>query len=195
MSDKKAVWYTAAIVIAVVAGIGACILLLFGILFTWAAFSPQSEPGWLTIGIVTDVIALVIIALAVGTVVFVRFRRTKDAQQQTIVQQIDLSGEIGMEKLKCRECGAELSQDSVTVKEGAIFISCPYCGSTYQVVEEPKWEKGGELWPGRGFCLDWCSSLSSPLCPALLRLLRRTMAFRWTKRRWTCGCARTGRCG
>jgi len=44
-----------------------------------------------------------------------------------------------METLKCEKCGGELTKDSITVKEGAIFISCPYCGSTYQMVEEPKW--------------------------------------------------------
>jgi DNA-directed RNA polymerase subunit RPC12/RpoP len=41
--------------------------------------------------------------------------------------------------MKCQNCGAELSKDSITVKEGAIFIACPYCGAAYQMVEEPKW--------------------------------------------------------
>jgi len=42
-------------------------------------------------------------------------------------------------KLKCQSCGAELSKDSVSLVKGAIMINCPYCGSTYQLTEEPKW--------------------------------------------------------
>ena len=83
---------------------------------------------------------LFIVALAMGAVLYVKFRRSKEAQgPQEIVQKIDLSGDIELEKLKCQNCGAELSKDSVTVREGAVFISCPYCGAAYQMVEEPKW--------------------------------------------------------
>ena len=111
----------------------AAILVFFGVLFVWAAFSPDGEPGWIIIGIISVVVGLGIIAL-------IKFREPKPAQPpQEIIQKIDLSGDIEMETLKCEKCGGELKKDSITVKEGAIFISCPYCGSTYQMVEEPKW--------------------------------------------------------
>lgn len=126
-------------VLAILGFIVACILIFFGVLFIWAAFSPGAEQGWLIVGIVTVGIGLAIVALGVVALVWSRARARAEAQKQEIVQKIDLSGEIAMEKLKCRECGAELSKDSISVKEGAVFISCPYCGSTYQVVEEPKW--------------------------------------------------------
>jgi DNA-directed RNA polymerase subunit RPC12/RpoP len=113
----------------VVAGI----LIFFGILFIWGAFSPQGEPGWIIIGIITAAIGL-------GIIAFVKFREPKPAQPpQEIVQKIDLSGDVELAKLKCQNCGAELDQDSIQVKEGAIFVSCPYCGTAYQMVEEPKW--------------------------------------------------------
>ena len=44
-----------------------------------------------------------------------------------------------LETLKCEKCGGELQKDSISIKEGAVFIDCPYCGSAYQMVEEPKW--------------------------------------------------------
>ncbi|MEE9615571.1 MAG: hypothetical protein V3T90_01005 [Anaerolineae bacterium] len=111
----------------------AAILVFFGVLFVWAAFSPDGEPGWIIIGIISAAVGLGIIAL-------IKFREPKPAQPpQEIIQKIDLSGDIEMETLKCEKCGGELKKDSITVKEGAIFISCPYCGSTYQMVEEPKW--------------------------------------------------------
>jgi len=109
------------------------ILIFFGVLFIWGAFSPQGEPGWIVVGIISAAIGL-------GIIAFVKFREPKPAQPpQEIIQKIDLSGEVELEKLKCQNCGAELDQDSIKVKEGAIFVSCPYCGTAYQMVEEPKW--------------------------------------------------------
>ena len=32
-----------------------------------------------------------------------------------------------------------LDEDSVELKEGAIFVKCPYCETSYQVEEAPKW--------------------------------------------------------
>ena len=111
----------------------AAILVFFGVLFVWAAFSPDGEPGWIIIGIIS-------VAVGLGIIALIKFREPKPAQPpQEIIQKIDLSGDIEMETLKCEKCGGELTKDSITVKEGAIFISCPYCGSTYQMVEEPKW--------------------------------------------------------
>ena len=111
----------------------AAIFVFFGVLFIWGAFSPAGETGWIIIGVITVAIGLAIIA-------FIRLREPKPAQPpQEIIQKIDLSGDIEMEKMKCQECGAELEKESISVKEGAIFVSCPYCGSTYQMVEEPKW--------------------------------------------------------
>jgi DNA-directed RNA polymerase subunit RPC12/RpoP len=111
----------------------AAILILFGVLFIWAAFSPEGEAGWIFVGVVS-------VAIGLGIIALVKFREPKPAQPpQEIIQKIDLSGDIEVEKLKCQECGAALEKDSITVEEGAIMISCPYCGSTYQLVEEPKW--------------------------------------------------------
>ena len=111
----------------------AAILIFFGVLFIWATFSPEGETGWIFVGVVS-------VAIGLGIIGLIKFREPKPAQPpQEIIQKIDLSGEIEMETLKCQKCGGELQKDSITVKEGAIFISCPYCGSAYQLVEEPKW--------------------------------------------------------
>ncbi len=59
--------------------------------------------------------------------------------EHTIVQKIDLSGDVAVEQMKCKSCGGELNKDSVAVRAGAVFINCPYCGSSYQLEEAPKW--------------------------------------------------------
>lgn len=106
------------------------ILIFFGVLFIWAAFSPDGSPGWIIVGIITVGIGLAII-------LFIKLREPKPAQQ--IIQKVDLTGEIGTSQLKCKNCGADLDKNSISLKEGAIYVSCPYCGSNYQIVEEPKW--------------------------------------------------------
>ena len=111
----------------------AAVLIFFGVLFIWGAFSPEGEVGWILVGVISVVIGL-------GILVLVRLREPRPAQPpREIIQKIDLSGDIDLETLKCQKCGGELQKDSITVKEGAVFISCPYCGSAYQMVEEPKW--------------------------------------------------------
>lgn len=111
----------------------AAILIFFGVLFIWAAFSPDGQVGWIVVGIIS-------VAIGLGIIALVRLREPKPAQApQEIIQKIDLSGDMQLETLKCEKCGGELQKDSISIKEGAVFIDCPYCGSAYQMVEEPKW--------------------------------------------------------
>jgi len=140
-TEEKTIGYTVFTVLAIIGLIVSCILILFGVLFLWGAFSPEGDPGWITIGAITVGIGLGIIALSVGAILYIRYRSSKEAAEgpQEIIQKIDLSGDIQLEKMKCQNCSAELDQDSITVKEGAIFVSCPYCGTSYQMAEEPKW--------------------------------------------------------
>ncbi len=140
MSEGKVINRTVVTILTGPAVIVACILIFFGVLFIWGAFSPEGDPGWITIGVITVAVGIGIMTLAVGFFIFMRIRRLRESEQpQEIVQKIDLSGDIELETLKCQKCGGELQKDSVSVREGAVFIDCPYCGSAYQMVEEPKW--------------------------------------------------------
>ena len=61
------------------------------------------------------------------------------APQPTLIQKIDLTGDVAAQDLKCKSCGGKLDSSSVTVEAGAVFIKCPYCGAQYQLEEAPKW--------------------------------------------------------
>ena len=61
------------------------------------------------------------------------------APERTIIQKIDLTGDVKTEQLKCDSCGAQLDDKSIEMREGAIFVKCPYCGTSYQIEEAPKW--------------------------------------------------------
>lgn len=121
---------TGKIIAYVVAGI----LLIFGVLFLLSAFSAQaaSPGGQLLTGII-------LVAIALGLVVAVRLREPKPKQEVTIKQQIDIGGDVSPELLKCKNCGAQLDKSAISVVEGAVMVTCPYCGANYQIVEEPKW--------------------------------------------------------
>ncbi len=116
----------------VVAGI----LILFGVLYLWSI--PAAGSGQLVSRLIVGVIS---VAVGVAIIWVVRTRGPATIQQITQQVELDLEagGELNVEQLKCQSCGAELSKDSVSLVQGAVMINCPYCGSTYQLTEEPKW--------------------------------------------------------
>jgi hypothetical protein len=139
-SEGKTIGYTLAYTLIVIGLIISCLMIGFGVLFFIASTDPQQgNAGWLPVGIGLIVVGLIIAALGVGVFVFLRIRRAKETQKQEIIQKIDLSGDIQVEKLQCQNCGGELNKENLTVQAGAVFVSCPYCGVSYQIVEQPKW--------------------------------------------------------
>jgi len=111
------------------------IAILFGVLFLVAAF--DGKPVSQAVG--NFIIAAILIGIGIVIVIAIKLREPKPKQEISITQKIDVSGEIAMEKLKCKNCGAQLDQNSIKLAEGAIVVSCPFCGTSYQMVEEPKW--------------------------------------------------------
>ena len=80
----------------------------------------------------------VILLAAAGALIWLALQQPKPSVT-TVVQKIDLSGDVKLANLTCRSCGGTLSKESVAVKAGAVFVNCPYCGAAYQIEEEPKW--------------------------------------------------------
>jgi len=75
----------------------------------------------------------------IGAGILLSFLGRIKTPEPTVVQQIELPGDLHAEQLKCNACGATLNPESVSVKAGGIFVECPYCGTSYQIEEEPKW--------------------------------------------------------
>lgn len=117
--------------IKIIAFIVAAILIFFGVLFIWGAFSPQGSTGWIWIGIITVLIGLALIWF--GSQV-----KTQPADTN-VTYQIDLPSDVKMDTFKCQSCGGALTMDNVKMVAGAPVVTCPYCNSTYQLKEEPKW--------------------------------------------------------
>ena len=101
------------------------VLGLLGALFV---IGSQGQIGRIVIGV---------ILIGAGIVLYSTTRLR--AKQTTVVQKIDLTGDISTQEMKCKNCGGTLTSKSITVKAGAIFVVCEYCGSSYQLEEAPKW--------------------------------------------------------
>ena len=111
-----------AVIIAVVLG-------LLGLLFLVAAGQGNAIPR-VAIG------ALCLLA-AVALVAMTWLKKSTVTHVQKL--ELDLSGDVKLENLTCRQCSAQLSSDAITYKAGTVFVHCPFCGANYQIEEAPKW--------------------------------------------------------
>ncbi len=103
----------------------AAVLAALGLMFIVGA---QGQPMRLVVGVV--------LLAAAGALIWLALQQKSET---TIVQKIDLSGDVKLEQLTCKSCGGTLGKDSVSVRAGGVFVNCQYCGATYQIEEEPKW--------------------------------------------------------
>ena len=117
--------------IKIIAYILAAILILFGVLFIWGAFSPEGSPGWIIVGLISVGIGLALIWFG--------SRQKPAAKEGDVTLQIDLPADFNLDAFKCEQCGAALTTENIEMVAGAPVVKCPYCGSTYQLSEEPKW--------------------------------------------------------
>lgn len=121
--------------VKIIAYIAAAILIFFGVLFIWGAFDPESGSiGWIPIGIIS-------VGIGFGLIWFAG--RQKPASQESgdsnVTLNIDLPADVNLDQFKCQSCGGALTTDNVKMVAGAPVVSCPYCNTTYQLTEEPKW--------------------------------------------------------
>ena len=114
-----------------IATIAAAILIFFGVLFIWGAFSESGNPGWIVIGVIG-------ITAGLGLIWLTR-RGAQDKSTVEIIQKIELSGDIELDSLQCEFCGGPLGSEDIKMVAGAPVVKCPYCGSSYQITEKPKW--------------------------------------------------------
>ena len=130
---KPATWiYIGAVVLFFFAAAGIC---LGGFILLGASGGAQGVTGIGTTGMGIGVVALVggivLIILAVN--------KTKQETAQNVTLKVDLPGDTKISQVTCRNCGGALKPENIKMVAGAPMVECPYCGTTYQLTEEPKW--------------------------------------------------------
>jgi len=106
--------------------------LVFSFLFFLGAGSQTGGFSfiWFAIGLAAAGFILIFFATRI---------KTGAESPSNVTVNIDLPGEVGMDAIKYQSCGGVLSEKDVKLVAGAPVVTCPFCGTTYQLTEEPKW--------------------------------------------------------
>jgi DNA-directed RNA polymerase subunit RPC12/RpoP len=110
-------------IITVIGAIAVAILFFFGIIF---AFATNYWPTGLGVSAMLFIVGF-------GIIYFVSKRPI------TMVQKLEVSGQMQSVAIKCPNCGASLDAKSIKIVSGVPYATCPYCGHMFEVSEEPKW--------------------------------------------------------
>jgi uncharacterized membrane protein len=109
----------------VIGSIVIAVLFFFGIIFAFAA-GASDAPTRL-------IVATMLFVVGFGIAYYIT-RKPK-----TIVQRLELSGQMKAVALKCPNCSASVNANEIKIVSGVPYATCPYCGQTFEVAEEPKW--------------------------------------------------------
>ena len=107
----------------VLGAIAITVLLFFGIIFALASVYAPTRL----------IVAGLLFAVAFG----IGFYITR--KPKTIIQKVEFSGEMKAVAIKCPHCSGSIDSNNIKIKDGVPYATCPYCGHTFEVAEEPKW--------------------------------------------------------
>jgi DNA-directed RNA polymerase subunit RPC12/RpoP len=110
-------------IITILGAIAVAILLFFAIIF---AFATDYWPTGL-------IVSAMLFLVSFGLIYFITRKPT------TIIQKLETSGQMQAVPIKCPNCSASVDAKSIKIVSGVPYATCPYCGHTFQVAEEPKW--------------------------------------------------------
>ena len=113
----------------VLGAIAIAVLFFFGIIFAWS--TGASIP--LELKATRLIIAAMLFMVGFGIAYYIT-RKPK-----TIVQRLELSGEMKAVALKCPNCSASVNAKEIKILSGVPYAKCTYCGQTFEITEEPKW--------------------------------------------------------
>ena len=117
----------------VLGAIASVVLLFFGFIFLLSAGSVTLNQEQHILRLVEGAI-LLLVGFAIAYVAYVFSRKPT-----TIIQQLELSGQMKAAPIKCPNCGGSVDPNQIKIVSGVPYAMCPYCGKAFEVAEEPKW--------------------------------------------------------
>ena len=92
----------------------------------------------------TIIIGALMVLIAAGLFFFVYRAAKIEAAKPTLVSQtfnvkMEGSGTFQEKEMKCRSCGAPLTDKDLKIVQGGVMAKCPYCGAVFAMQEQPKW--------------------------------------------------------
>jgi DNA-directed RNA polymerase subunit RPC12/RpoP len=115
-------------IVTVLGAIAVAVVFFFAVIFALAASVQAALTRLITSGI------LFIIGIAIIVGIYYTTRKPK-----TVIQRLEVSGQMKAASIKCPNCGASVEPNQIKIVSGVPYATCPYCGTTFEVTEEPKW--------------------------------------------------------
>ena len=115
-------------VIVVIGAIAVAILFFFAVIFALAA-SVQATLSRFAISGICFIAGIAVIAGIYYTT----------RKPSTVIHQVEVSGQMKAAKINCPNCSAPIDANQIKIISGVPYVTCPYCGNTFEVTEEPKW--------------------------------------------------------
>jgi uncharacterized Zn-finger protein len=120
-------------IITLLGAIAVAVLFFFAVIFALASSaSTVTAQSAQTRLLISGMLFIIGIAIIVG--IYYTTRKPK-----TVIQRLEVSGQMKAVSIKCPNCSASIDANSIKIVSGAPYATCPYCGTTFEVTEEPKW--------------------------------------------------------
>jgi Zn finger protein HypA/HybF involved in hydrogenase expression len=113
----------------VLGAITIAVLFFFGIIFAWSTGANIS----VELKVTRLVIASMLFIVGFGIAYYITKKPT------TIIQRLEVSGQMKAVPIRCPNCSASVDANQIKIVSGVPYATCPYCGQTFEVTEEPKW--------------------------------------------------------
>jgi len=110
-------------IITVLGAIAVGVLFFFAIIFALASVYAPTRL----------IVATILFVAGFGIIYFLARKPT------TVMQRLEISGEMKAVALKCPNCSASVDAKQIKIVSGVPYATCAYCGHTFEVAEEPKW--------------------------------------------------------
>jgi len=120
-------------ILTIIGGVAAAAVFFFAVIFAMSIPAVSDSPALVQSRILTSVI-LFIIGLAIIAGIYYVTRKPK-----TVIQRLEVSGPMAAAQIKCPNCGGSITASEIKITQGVPYAKCPYCGTTFEVTEEPKW--------------------------------------------------------
>jgi hypothetical protein len=105
------------------------VLFFFGIIFAWSTGADISTG----LKVTRLIIAAMLFIVGFGIAYYITKKPT------TIIQRLEVSGQMKAVPIRCPNCSASVDANQIKIVSGVPYATCPYCGQTFEVTEEPKW--------------------------------------------------------
>jgi len=115
-------------IITILGAVAVAVVFFFAVIFALAA----SVQATLTRLVTSGILFVIGVAIIVG--VYYTTRKPK-----TVIQRLEVSGQMKAVPIKCPNCSASVDANRIKIVSGVPYATCPYCNTTFEVTEEPKW--------------------------------------------------------